>query len=120
MTHEQMAAEITRLQAENTRLSTQSQTAGKITLKVSTKGGLSAYGLGRWPVTLYREQWLRLLAQADAIKAFIAKNSAALATKGDIKAPALPSLVSKELQEEAAMLESLEAEQAAALAAAGK
>jgi hypothetical protein len=50
-------------------------------MKVSEKGALSVYGMGRFPVTLYKEQWLRLLAMADEIKAFIAANDASLKTK---------------------------------------
>ena len=52
-----------------------------LTLKVSEKGALSIYGLGRFPVTLYRGQWERLLAAADTIKAFMAANATLLATK---------------------------------------
>ena len=51
-------------------------------LKVSEKGALSVYGLGRFPVTLYKEQWKRLLGMSDEIKAFIAQNDAQLKTKG--------------------------------------
>ena len=52
-------------------------------LKVSEKGALSVYGLGRFPVTLYKEQWKRLLEQSDEIKAFIAAHDSELKTKGD-------------------------------------
>jgi len=50
-------------------------------MKVSEKGALSVYGMGRFPVTLYKEQWLRLLAMAEAIKAFIEAHDAQLKTK---------------------------------------
>jgi hypothetical protein len=50
-------------------------------MKVSEKGALSVYGMGRFPVTLYKEQWLRLLGMADDIKAFIEANNEALKTK---------------------------------------
>ena len=50
-------------------------------LKVSVKGAISLYGLGKWPVTLYKEQWLKVLAMADEIKAFISANEANLAVK---------------------------------------
>ena len=50
-------------------------------MKVSEKGGLSIYGLGRFPVTLYKEQWTRLLDMADDIRKFIAANDSALKTK---------------------------------------
>lgn len=52
-----------------------------LSLKVSEKGALSVYGLGRYPVTLYAGQWERLLAQADTIRAFMAANAALLAEK---------------------------------------
>jgi hypothetical protein len=52
-----------------------------VTLKVSEKGGVSVYGLGRFPVTLYQEQWAKLLAMADDIRAFIRENEAKLKKK---------------------------------------
>jgi len=52
-----------------------------ISMKVGEKGGLSVYGLGRFPITLYRSQWERLLGCKPQIEAFIATNSALLATK---------------------------------------
>ncbi len=54
---------------------------GQITLKVSEKGALSVYGLGRFPVTLYKEQWLRLLTMTDQIRAFIQENDDKLKKK---------------------------------------
>jgi hypothetical protein len=53
-----------------------------VSLKVGEKGGVSVYGLGRFPVTLYKEQWEKLLAMADEIKKFIADNSDRLKVKG--------------------------------------
>jgi hypothetical protein len=79
MSNEQMQAEIARLIAENARL--KAARTPKVTLKVSPKGGLSVYGLGRFPVTLYREQWEKLLAMAEQVKAFIKANDAELKTK---------------------------------------
>ena len=71
--------ELERLRAENERLK---RTASRGTsLKVSEKGGVSVYGLGRFPVTLYQEQWGKLLDMADEIRAFIRENSASLKTK---------------------------------------
>lgn len=81
MTQEQMRAEIARLQAENTKLAEKAASGRRITLKIGAKGGLSLYGLGRFPVTLYREQWEALLAKGEEIKAFIKANDAALKTK---------------------------------------
>jgi hypothetical protein len=54
---------------------------GKMSLKVSEKGALSVYGLGRFPVTLYREQWEKLSGMADEIRAFIQENDGALKKK---------------------------------------
>lgn len=53
----------------------------KLTLKVSDKGAVSVYGMGRWPVTLYASQWERLLASKDEIVAFIETNRDQLAVK---------------------------------------
>jgi hypothetical protein len=52
-----------------------------VSMKVSEKGALSIYGMGRFPVTLYKEQWLKLLAMSDDIRAFIAANDGQLKTK---------------------------------------
>jgi len=62
--------ELERLRAENERLK-RGRATGEVTLRVSEKGGVSVYGLGRFPVTLYQEQWEKLLKHADAIRAFI-------------------------------------------------
>jgi hypothetical protein len=58
-----------------------SHKARKVTLKVTEKGGVSMYGLGRFPVTLYRGQWERLLGAADDIQAFINANASLLSVK---------------------------------------
>jgi hypothetical protein len=76
---EEMKAEIERLRKENESL--KKPVRGQISLKVSEKGGLSVYGLGRFPVTLYREQWEKLLGLSDEIRAFIADNDASLKKK---------------------------------------
>ena len=81
MTDEETKAELARLRAENERLKNR-QTRG-VSLKVSEKGGVSVYGLGRFPVTLYKEQWTRLLDMADDIRAFIKENDAKLKTKSE-------------------------------------
>jgi hypothetical protein len=57
------------------------RTAKGVTLKVSEKGGVSVYGLGRFPVTLYKEQWAKLLDMANNIRAFIVEHEAELKTK---------------------------------------
>ena len=79
MADEDLKVELERLKAENERLKTQRGGTGM--LKVSEKGGVSVYGLGRFPVTLYKEQWTKLLAMADEIKAFIKEHDAELKAK---------------------------------------
>ena len=79
MSDRDLHAEIERLKAENERLKT--QRASRIALRVSEKGGVSLYGLGRFPVTLYKEQWIKLLDMADEIRAFIGKHDAELKAK---------------------------------------
>ena len=78
-TEEEMQAEIARLKAENENLKKPAR--GQLSLKVSEKGALSVYGMGRFPVTLYREQWEKLLAMSDQIKEFIQQNDQALKKK---------------------------------------
>jgi hypothetical protein len=80
MTNEEIIAQ---LKAENEALKAKAQKRNRITLKVSEKFAVSAYGMGRFPVTLYREQWERLLDAADDIRAFIADNADVLTLKGD-------------------------------------
>ena len=75
---EDLKAEIERLRAENQTLK---KPGRQMSLKVSEKGGLSVYGLGRFPVTLYREQWEKLLGMADQIRNFIRENDSALKKK---------------------------------------
>jgi hypothetical protein len=75
-----LRAELERLKAENERLKSQ---RGRASFKVSEKGGVSVYGLGRFPVTLYKEQWAKLLGMADEIRAFIAEHESELKTKPD-------------------------------------
>jgi hypothetical protein len=81
MSDDDLKAELERLKAENERL--KSQRGRSVSLKVSEKGGLSVYGLGRFPVTLYKEQWTKLLAMADEIRVFLKEHDAELKTKGD-------------------------------------
>lgn len=81
MADDDLKAELQRLREENDRL--KNRTARGVSLKVSEKGGVSVYGLGRFPVTLYKEQWTRLLDMADDIRAFIRDNDAKLKSKGE-------------------------------------
>ena len=79
MTPKEMKKELERLQTENETLKKRSEK--ELSLKVSQKGGVSVYGLGRFPVTLYKEQWEKLLEMTDDIRAFIQENKAQLKTK---------------------------------------
>jgi hypothetical protein len=79
MADEDLRAELERVKAENERL--KSQRGRNVNLKVSEKGGVSVYGLGRFPVTLYKGQWTKLLDMADEIRAFIKEHDAELKTK---------------------------------------
>lgn len=76
---EELRAEIERLRLENEKL--KKPVRGQTSMKVSEKGALSVYGLGRFPVTLYREQWEKLLAMSDQIREFIQENDTALKRK---------------------------------------
>ena len=80
MSDEDLKAELERLRNENAALKKGAATG--ISMKVSEKGALSIYGMGRFPVTLYKEQWLKLLDMSDQIREFIAANDARLNTKG--------------------------------------
>lgn len=79
MSDEDLKAQLEQLKAENERL--KSQRGRPVSLKVSEKGGVSVYGLGRFPVTLYKEQWTRLLSMADEIRAFLKEHDAELKAK---------------------------------------
>jgi hypothetical protein len=78
---EDIQAELERLRAENETLKQKRNTS--VSMKVSEKGAVSVYGLGRFPVTLYQEQWTKLLALADEIKTFIEENKSKLKAKGE-------------------------------------
>ena len=82
MAEESIEAKLARLEAENQALKQQvERKPGELRLKVSEKGGLSIYGLGRFPVTLYKEQWTRLLDYADEIREFLKANDPQLKAK---------------------------------------
>ena len=78
MGDEDLKAELERLKAENETLKQRGRSGS---LKVSEKGAVSVYGLGRFPVTLYKEQWEKLLAMADEIRTFITQNESQLKKK---------------------------------------
>jgi hypothetical protein len=79
MVDEDLKKEVERLRAENEALKKSSSKG--LSMRVSQKGALSVYGLGRFPVTLYKEQWLRLLDMTEEIQAFIKQNEEQLSTK---------------------------------------
>ena len=79
MSDDDVKAELERLRRENEAL--KKGRSGDIRLKVSEKGAVSVYGMGRFPVTLYKEQWLRLLNMSDDIRTFITENEAQLKAK---------------------------------------
>jgi hypothetical protein len=79
MADDDMKSELERLRKENAAL--KKGTSSSVRMKVSEKGALSVYGMGRFPVTLYKEQWLKLLDMADDIRAFLAANDAQLKAK---------------------------------------
>jgi ABC-type Fe3+-hydroxamate transport system substrate-binding protein len=81
MASEDIQAELERLRAENESLKQKRNTS--VSMKVSEKGAVSVYGLGRFPVTLYQEQWTKLLALSDEIKSFIEENKTKLKAKGE-------------------------------------
>jgi hypothetical protein len=85
MSDEDIKAELERLRAENERL--KSSRGRSASLKVSEKGGVSVYGLGRFPVTLYKEQWVKLLGMADEIRAFISEHESQLKSKDEGSKP---------------------------------
>ena len=78
-TEDELKAELERLKAENASLKARGSKG--VSMKVSEKGGVSVYGLGRFPVTFYQEQWLKLLDLADDIRAFIKEHESQLKKK---------------------------------------
>ena len=79
MNEAEMKAELERLTKENESL--KARTSKGISLKVSEKGGVSVYGMGRFPITLYKEQWIKLLDMADDLRRFIEENNSKLKVK---------------------------------------
>ena len=80
MSEKELMEEIARLKTENATL--KARLTRGVSFKVSLKGAVSVYGLGRFPVTLYKEQWLRLLDMAEDIRTFIKENDDKLKVKG--------------------------------------
>jgi hypothetical protein len=73
-TYEELKAKLAELEAKQQR-------RGNIDFRVSEKGGVSVYGLGRFPVTLYYEQWIRLLDRAQELREFLEENKSKLKLK---------------------------------------
>jgi len=78
---DEMRAELERLRRENEELKQKQAPVRGVQLKVSQKGAVSLYGLGRFPVTLYKEQWERVLDMTDEIRRFLADHDAELKKK---------------------------------------
>lgn len=76
-TYDELKARLAELEKQTTTRRT-----GSLEFRVSEKGGVSVYGLGRFPVTLYYEQWTRLLDQADNLRKFLEENKDKLKLKG--------------------------------------
>lgn len=74
--YEELKARLAELEKDGTRI-------GRLEFKVSEKGGVSVYGLGRFPVTLYYEQWTSLLDKGDDLRKFLTDNKSKLKMKGD-------------------------------------
>jgi hypothetical protein len=79
MSDEHLKGELERLRKENEAL--KKGASSSVRMKVSEKGALSIYGMGRFPVTLYKEQWLKLLDMSDDIRSFITAHEAELKAK---------------------------------------
>lgn len=80
---EALRQEIERLKAENHRLANKTTQSGELSFRVSQKGAMSVYGMGRFPVTLYKEQWFRLLDREADIRTFLVDNDDKLKSKGE-------------------------------------
>jgi hypothetical protein len=81
--NETPAQQIARLTAENMKLKAAQPKARPLSFKVTAKGGISVYGLGRFPVTIYKEQWLRLIAASPELKSFIEANDALITVNSE-------------------------------------
>ncbi|MHA7836107.1 MAG: hypothetical protein ACX98W_01455 [bacterium] len=80
MTEDEMRERLKQLEDENARL--RQRAAGALDLRVSQKGGVSLYGLRRFPITFYKEEWLNILDMADQIRAFIVEHDSELRKRG--------------------------------------
>jgi len=76
-TYEELKARLAELEKQNA-----GRRSGALEFRVSEKGGVSVYGLGRFPVTLYYEQWSRLLSQSEELRKFLEENKSKLKLKG--------------------------------------
>ena len=74
-TYDELKARLAELEKQ------QGRRTGALEFRVSEKGGVSVYGLGRFPVTLYYEQWVRLLGATDQLREFLEENKSKLKLK---------------------------------------
>ncbi len=110
MNQKDMLAQIAALQAENAALKTQG--IKRLSFKVSKSGGMSVYGLGRWPTTLYKEQWFRLLDIADELRTFLNDSANTFTNKAHPNAHALAARA--KTAKEAKALKEMDSEDASA------
>jgi hypothetical protein len=75
-TYEQLKSRVAELEKQ------QGRRTGSLEFRIGEKGGVSVYGLGRFPVTLYYEQWMRLLDAAEKLREFLEQNKDKLKLKG--------------------------------------
>lgn len=82
---ETLQAQLDALKAENEALKNPARKERVLSMKITEKGGLSVYGMGRFPVTLYKSQWLKLIAFVDEIQTFIVANGDKLTDKSKVE-----------------------------------
>ncbi len=95
MTEVSLEAQLEALKAENAALKAQKSAPKALSIKVSEKGAISIYGLGRFPVTLYKTQMERLISAVPEVQAFIAANASKLTVKEEGAPVATPAPTAK-------------------------
>lgn len=81
----ELKAQLDALKAENEALKNPVRKDRVLTMKITEKGGLSVYGMGRFPITLYKSQWLKLIPFVDDIQTFIIANGDKLTDKSKVE-----------------------------------
>ena len=104
MNNQELKAQVEELMIENAKLKA-TKAAPALSFKIATKGGVSVYGLGRWPTTLYREQWLRLIDRIDSLVEFLTVNEDQCATKANPRIPQDEALAPRPTARERAISE---------------